>query len=104
MRIVIAEDAVLLREGLAGLLEDAGHASSPGSATPIRSSRSSPSTIPTLRSSTSACRRPTRTKACAQPSRFAGRIRGTGVLVLSQHVESRFALELVSSDGPSATC
>ena len=25
MRIVIAEDAVLLREGLAGLLEDAGH-------------------------------------------------------------------------------
>jgi DNA-binding NarL/FixJ family response regulator len=26
MRIVIAEDAVLLREGLAGLLEDAGHA------------------------------------------------------------------------------
>ena len=24
---------------------------------------------------------------------------GTGVLVLSQHVESRFALELVSSDG-----
>ena len=25
MRIVIAEDTVLLREGLAGLLEDAGH-------------------------------------------------------------------------------
>ena len=25
MRIVIAEDIVLLREGLAGLLEDAGH-------------------------------------------------------------------------------
>ena len=25
MRLVIAEDTVLLREGLAGLLEDAGH-------------------------------------------------------------------------------
>ena len=25
MRVVIAEDTVLLREGLAGLLEDAGH-------------------------------------------------------------------------------
>ena len=75
VQLVIAEDTVLLREGLAGLLEDAGHAWSRASATPKHCSRWWPSTSPSSRSSTCACRRPTRTRAWWPPPRSAARTR-----------------------------
>ena len=99
MRIVIAEDTVLLREGLAGLLEDAGHTvvARVGDAEALLAA--CPSTIPISPSSTSACRRPTRTRGCGPRSTSVVSHPATAVLVLSQHVESRYAVELVSSGG-----
>ena len=74
MRLVIAEDTVLLREGLAGCSRTRDTTSSPASATPSRCLQPSPSTSPTSRSSTCACRRPTRTRGCVLRSRFADSI------------------------------
>ncbi len=99
MRIVIAEDAVLLREGLAGLLEDAGHTvvarvGDADSLLAVVAEHDPDLAIVDVRMP------PTYED---EGMRAAVEIRkshpGTGVLVLSQHVESRFALELVSSDG-----
>jgi DNA-binding NarL/FixJ family response regulator len=99
MRIVIAEDAVLLREGLAGLLEDAGHAvvarvGDAESLLAVVAEHDPDLAIVDVR----------------MPPRFedegmlaAVEIRRrhpeTAVLVLSQHVESRHAVELVGSGG-----
>jgi DNA-binding NarL/FixJ family response regulator len=99
MRIVIAEDAVLLREGLAGLLEDAGHdvLARVGDADSLRAvvAEHDPDlAIVDVRMP------PTYED---EGMRAAAEIRrahpGTSVLVLSQHVESRHAVELVSSGG-----
>ena len=59
-------------------------------------SGTSPCTSRTWRSSTSACRRRTRTRGCAPRRRSASGIPGTGVLVLSQYVEPGYAMELLS--------
>jgi DNA-binding NarL/FixJ family response regulator len=99
MRIVIAEDAVLLREGLAGLLEDAGHTvvARVGDGDSLRAvvAEHDPDLAivdvrmpPTFED---------------EGMRAAADIREahpqTAVLVLSQHIESRHAVALVSSGG-----
>jgi DNA-binding NarL/FixJ family response regulator len=99
VRIVIAEDTVLLREGLAGLLEDAGHTvlarvGDGESLLAVVAEHDPDLAIVDVRMP------PTYED---EGMRAAVAIRqthpGTAVLVLSQHVESRFAVELVSSDG-----
>jgi DNA-binding NarL/FixJ family response regulator len=99
VRIVIAEDAVLLREGLAGLLEDAGHTvldrvGDAESLLAVVAEHEPDLAIVDVRMP------PTYED---EGMRAAVEIRklhpSTGVLVLSQHVESRFAVEFVSSEG-----
>jgi DNA-binding NarL/FixJ family response regulator len=99
VRLVIAEDTVLLREGLAGLLEDAGHTvlarvGDAESLLAVVAEHEPELAIVDVRMP------PTYED---EGMRAAVEIRsehpGTAVLVLSQHVESRFAVELVSADG-----
>jgi len=99
VRIVIAEDTVLLREGLAGLLEDAGHTvlarvGDAESLLAVVAEHEPELAIVDVRMP------PTYED---EGMRAAVEIRSehpaTAVLVLSQHVESRFAVELVSADG-----
>jgi DNA-binding NarL/FixJ family response regulator len=99
VRVVIAEDTVLLREGLAGLLEDAGHdvlaRVGDGEALLAVVAEHDPDlAIVDVRMPPS---------YEDEGMRAAVEIRKlhpeTGVLVLSQHVESRFAVELVSAEG-----
>jgi DNA-binding NarL/FixJ family response regulator len=96
---VIAEDAVLLREGLAGLLEAAGHPVlarvGDGEALLAVVAEHDPDLAivdvrmpPTYEDEGM--------RAAVEIRRLHPR---TGVLVLSQHVETRFAVELVSSGG-----
>jgi DNA-binding NarL/FixJ family response regulator len=96
---VIAEDTVLLREGLAGLLEDAGHkvlarVGDAEALLAVVAEHDPDLAIVDVRMP------PTYED---EGMRAAVEIRRlhpeTGVLVLSQHVESRFAIELVSSEG-----
>ena len=97
MRVVIAEDQALLREGLARLFHDAGHdvvAAWP--ATPRRCAAWSARTCPTSSSSTSGCRRPTPTRASALARWVREQHPAVGVLVLSQHVEHGGVVDLVS--------
>ena len=99
MRVVIAEDTVLLREGLAGLLEDAGHSvlarvGDAESLLAVVAEHEPDLAIVDVRMPPS---------YEDEGMRAAVEIRrehpGTGVLVLSQHVESRFAVEFVSAEG-----
>lgn len=99
MRLVIAEDTVLLREGLAGMLEDAGHevvarVGDAESLLAVVAEHEPQLAVVDVR----------------MPPTFedegmvaAAEIRrthpATAVLVLSQHVESRNAVELVGSGG-----
>jgi DNA-binding NarL/FixJ family response regulator len=99
MRIVIAEDAVLLREGVAGLLEDAGHAvvSRVGDAEALLAvvAEHDPDlAIVDVRMP------PTyENEGMLAAVEIRKRHPTTAVLVLSQHVESRHAVELVGSGG-----
>ena len=99
MRIVIAEDTVLLREGLAGLLEDAGHAvvSRVGDAEALLAvvAEHDPDlAIVDVRMP------PTyEDEGMLAAVEIRKRHPATAVLVLSQHVESRHAVELVGSGG-----
>jgi DNA-binding NarL/FixJ family response regulator len=99
MRLVIAEDTVLLREGLAGLLEDAGHdvVGRVGDAEMLLAvvAEHEPELAivdvrmpPTYEDEGM--------KAAAEIRRSHP---GTAVLVLSQHIESRHAVDLVGSGG-----
>ena len=99
MRVVIAEDAVLLREGLAGLLEDAGHTvqARVGDAEALLAvvAEHEPDLAivdvrmpPTYEDEGM--------RAAVEIRRVHPEV---GVLVLSQHVESRFATDLVGSQG-----
>jgi DNA-binding NarL/FixJ family response regulator len=99
VRLVIAEDTALLREGLAGLLEDAGHTvlARVGDAETLLAvvAEHEPElAIVDVRMP------PTYED---EGMRAAVEIRklhpNTAVLVLSQHVESRYAVELVGSGG-----
>ena len=99
MRVVIAEDTVLLREGLAGLLEDAGHTvlARVGDADALLSvvAEHEPElAIVDVRMP------PTYEDEGLRAAVAIRRVHpDVGVLVLSQHVESRFAVELVGSQG-----
>jgi DNA-binding NarL/FixJ family response regulator len=97
VRIVIAEDAVLLREGLAGLLEDAGHdvvarVGDAESLLAVVAEHEPELAVVDVRMP------PTYEDegmlAAVEMRRLHPR---TAVLVLSQHVESRHAVELVGS-------
>jgi DNA-binding NarL/FixJ family response regulator len=99
VRIVIAEDTALLREGLAGLLEDAGHSvvARVGDAETLLAvvqEHDPDLAIVDVRMP------PTYDDegmiAAAEIRRSHP---GTAVLVLSQHVESRHAVELVGTGG-----
>ena len=99
MRIVIAEDTVLLREGLAGLLEEAGHeiVARVGDAQSLMAVVAEHE--PDL--AVVDVRMPPDYED--EGMRAAADIRRahphTAVLVLSQHVETRHALELVGAGG-----
>ena len=88
MRVVIAEDQVLLREGLRRLFEEAGHDVVRPSMTPTASAPRSASTSPTSPSSTSACRRHSSDEGIRAAQWIRDAHPDVGVLVLSQHVES----------------
>ena len=99
MRIVIAEDTVLLREGLAGLLEDAGHevVARVGDADALLvvvAEHEPDLAVVDVRMPPDYDH---------EGMRAAAEIRRdypqTAVLVLSQHVETRYALELVATGG-----
>jgi DNA-binding NarL/FixJ family response regulator len=99
VRIVIAEDTVLLREGLAGLLEDAGHevVARVGDAEALLAVVAEHQ--PEL--AVVDVRMPPNyedegTRAAVE---IRSRYPGTAVLVLSQSVEARYAVELVRGGG-----
>ena len=99
MRVVIAEDAVLLREGLAGLLEDAGHTvlarvGDAESLLAVVAEHDPELAIVDVRMP------PTYEDEGMLAAVEIRRLHPqTAVLVLSQHVESRHAVELVGSGG-----
>jgi DNA-binding NarL/FixJ family response regulator len=99
VRIVIAEDTVLLREGLAGLLEDAGHevvarVGDAESLLAVVAEHQPDLAIVDVRMPPA---------YDDEGMRAAAEIRAshpeTAVLVLSQHIEGRHAVELVGSGG-----
>ncbi len=99
MRVVIAEDSVLLREGLAGLFEDAGHEVVGRVGDAVRLLSLVAEEAPDL--AIVDVRMPPAFED--EGMRAAVQIRhshpGTAVLVLSQHVETRLAADLVASGG-----
>jgi DNA-binding NarL/FixJ family response regulator len=98
MRIVIAEDSVLLREGLARLLEDEGHdvvaKAGDGLELIARVAEHRPDVaVVDVRMP------PTHTdEGLTAALTIRERWPGTGVLVLSQYVEERYAAELMAAD------
>jgi DNA-binding NarL/FixJ family response regulator len=96
MRVVVADDSVLLREGVARLLEDAGFevVGQAGTAEELllKVRSYSPSVaIVDIRMP------PTHTDEGLQAAReIRARYPGTGVLVLSQYVEPAYALDLLA--------
>ena len=96
MRVVIADDSALLREGLARLLVGAGVEVWPRWRRRRRRwSRRSPSTGPTSRSSTSGCRRPSPTRAPRAAVELRDEHPDLGILLLSQAIETHFASQLL---------
>ena len=99
MRIVIAEDAVLLREGLAGLLEDAGHE------VPARVGDAESLLAVVAEHDPELAIVDVRMPPTFEDEGMLAAVEirrlhpGTAVLVLSQHVESRHAVDLVGSGG-----
>ena len=95
MRVVIAEDLALLRDGLTRLLRDNGFEVVAAVEDATRCSASSRRSSPTSRSSTSACRPRFATRASARRSR-PRRAPETAILVVSQYVEQTYATELLA--------
>ena len=97
MRVVIAEDAVLLREGLAGLLAENGHdvVGRCGDAPTLLAlvAEHEPDVVVTD------VRMPPgfSDEGAVAAVEIRRRYPAVGVLVLSQHIETRFAIELVGS-------
>jgi DNA-binding NarL/FixJ family response regulator len=99
VRVVIAEDAVLLREGLAGLLEDAGHevvgrAGDAGVLLALVGEHAPDLAVVDVRMPPDYDDEGTRAAAEIRRNHPA-----TAVLVLSQHVETRHIVELVAEGG-----
>ena len=99
MRVVIAEDTVLLREGLAGLLEDAGHEVVGRG----RRRRVAAALVAEHEPDLAVVDVRMPPDYDDEGTRAAAEIRrshpGTAVLVLSQHIETRHIVELVSAGG-----
>jgi DNA-binding NarL/FixJ family response regulator len=99
MRIVIAEDTVLLREGLAGLLEDAGHevvgkAGDADTLLMLVAEHEPELAIVDVRMPPGYDDEGTRAASTIRATHP-----GTAVLVLSQHIETRHIVELVTAGG-----
>ena len=99
MRVVIAEDTVLLREGLAGLLEDAGHevvgrAGDADTLLALVGEHAPDLAIVDVRMPPGFDDEGTRAAVAIRRSHP-----GTAVLVLSQHIETRHVVELVAAGG-----
>ena len=99
LRMVVADDSVLLREGLVRVSSRRATRSSVPTATPTACSPRSSGPRPTWRCSTCGCRRPSATRACAPRSSCVRRHPSTGILLLSQYVEGAYAQELLGSGG-----
>ena len=99
MRVVIAEDTVLLREGLAGLLEDAGHevvgrAGDADALLTLIGEHEPDLAVVDVRMPPDYDDEGTRAAAEIRRTHPS-----TGVLVLSQHIETRHIVELVTDGG-----
>ena len=99
MRVVIAEDTVLLREGLAGLLEDAGHevvgrAGDAEALLALVGEHAPDLAVVDVRMPPDYDDEGTRAAAEIRRS-----YPETAVLVLSQHIETRHIVELVTGGG-----
>jgi DNA-binding NarL/FixJ family response regulator len=99
VRVVIAEDTVLLREGLAGLLEDAGvqvvgRAGDAEALLALVGEHSPDLAVVDVRMPPNYDDEGTRAAAEIRRTHPS-----TGVLVLSQHIETRHIIELVASGG-----
>ena len=99
MRVVIAEDTVLLREGLAGLLEDAGHdvvgrAGDAGVLLALVAEHEPDLAIVDVRMPPDYDDEGTQAAATIRRTHPE-----TAVLVLSQHIETRHVVELVAAGG-----
>jgi len=99
MRIVIGEDSVLFREGLARLLEDAG-------LMVVAKASDTPSVVAAIRSPQPDLAildinmPPTHTDDGARAARtLRTDYPDMGILLLSQHVESRYSVELLRAGG-----
>jgi DNA-binding NarL/FixJ family response regulator len=97
VRVVVADDAVILREGLARLLRESGFelvglAADAGELLSLVEETRPDVAIVDIRMP------PTHTDEGLQAAKeIRGRWPNVGILVLSQHVHSRYALELLSS-------
>ena len=100
MRVAIADDSVLLREGVARLLKESGFTITAQAGDADDCWPRSRTTRPTSASPTSGCRRRGPTKGSAPRTR-SGPDPDVGVLLLSQYVETDFAVELVSAGASS---
>jgi len=99
VRVVIAEDTVLLREGLAGLLEDAGHevvgrAGDAGALLALVAEHEPDLAVVDVRMPPDYDDEGTQAAATIRRTHP-----GTAVLVLSQHIETRHVVELVAAGG-----
>ena len=96
VRVAIAEDSVLLREGLARLLGDAGFDVVGQCPTPTTCCSRCAASHRTSRSSTSACHRLHTDEGLRAALEIRAQHPGVGVLVLSQYVELGLAMKLLS--------
>ena len=105
VRVVVAEDSVLLREGIARLLGERGFEVVGQAADAEDLLRKVGAHRPDIAIVDIRMPPTTPTTACALRSRSAPSTPDTGVLVLSEYVEEAYALELVTDPRPgSGTC
>ena len=103
MRVVVADDSMLIREGLARLLADAG-VDVVGTAGNRPSSSAGRAHAPDVAIVDIKMPPRTPTRASRRRWRYAGTHPHVGVLVLSQYLESRYARLLEERRSGSATC
>ncbi len=99
MRIVIAEDTVLLREGLAGLMQDAGHdvvakVGNGDSLIAVVAEHEPDLAVVDVRMPPNY-----QDEGLIAAATIRSHYRTTAVLVLSQHIETRHAIDLVTTGG-----
>ena len=97
LRVVLAEDSVLLREGLVRLFDEAGYETAGSFGDADDSSLERRTRWRTSPCSTCGCRRRSATRACAPRSGSARSCPSVGILLLSQYVEGVYAHELLAA-------